>query len=86
MVGGGSCGRFDAQIAEYCRSSTEQEIVSHCFDLVMAFDELMSLGHRERLSLPQLKTILSMDSASEREWEHKQQVRPPSPIHTRHFC
>lgn len=42
---------FSLQIPEYCRSNDEKEILAHDFDLIFAFDEVVTLGYRYILML-----------------------------------
>ncbi|KAJ5948152.1 hypothetical protein N7466_001167 [Penicillium verhagenii] len=49
-----------------CKSLDEREIVRNAFELLSAFDELVTLGYRENLSLSQIKTFLEMESHEER--------------------
>ena len=49
-----------------CRSLDEREILRNAFELLSAFDELVTLGYRENLSLSQIKTFLEMESHEER--------------------
>ncbi|KAJ5578554.1 Clathrin adaptor mu subunit C-terminal [Penicillium hispanicum] len=49
-----------------CKSLDEREIVRNAFELLSAFDELVTLGYRENLSLTQIKTFLEMESHEER--------------------
>ncbi|PLN79014.1 coatomer subunit delta [Aspergillus taichungensis] len=49
-----------------CKSLDEREILRNAFDLLSAFDELVTLGYRENLSLSQIKTFLEMESHEER--------------------
>lgn len=49
-----------------CRSLDEQEILRNAFELLSAYDELVTLGYRENLTLSQIKTFLEMDSHEER--------------------
>ncbi|KAJ6031865.1 Clathrin adaptor mu subunit C-terminal [Penicillium herquei] len=49
-----------------CKSLDEREIVRNAFELLSAFDELVTLGYRENLSLAQIKTFLEMESHEER--------------------
>ncbi|VDK58834.1 unnamed protein product [Cylicostephanus goldi] len=37
---------FSRVIPEYCRSNDEKEILAHDFDLIFAFDEVVTLGYR----------------------------------------
>jgi hypothetical protein len=49
-----------------CKSLDEREILRNAFELLSAFDELVTLGYRENLSLNQIKTFLEMESHEER--------------------
>ncbi|KAI5288139.1 coatomer subunit delta [Ascosphaera aggregata] len=57
---------FAQVVTSICRSLDEREIMRNAFELLSAFDELVTLGYRENLSLSQIKTFLSMDSHEER--------------------
>uniref|UniRef100_A0A914P3G8 Coatomer subunit delta n=1 Tax=Panagrolaimus davidi TaxID=227884 RepID=A0A914P3G8_9BILA len=39
---------FSRVIPEYCRSNDEAEILNKAFELIMAFDEIVALGYREK--------------------------------------
>ena len=57
-------------IPEFCKSTpTEEKILEKAFDLTFAFDEVISLGYREKLTLPQIKTFMEMDSNEEKIFE-----------------
>ncbi|KAJ3050175.1 Coatomer subunit delta [Rhizophlyctis rosea] len=57
---------FARSVSEYCRSLDEREIARQSFDLIMVFDEIISLGFRENVGLPQIRTIMEMESHEER--------------------
>ncbi|TPX44620.1 hypothetical protein SeMB42_g02200 [Synchytrium endobioticum] len=58
---------FARSVAEYCpRSVDEREIGQRAFDLLMVFDEIVALGYRETVSMPQIRTIMEMESHEER--------------------
>jgi hypothetical protein len=48
----------------------------HAFDLLFAFDEIVALGYRENVNLPQIKTYTEMDSNEERTYIQMREVRP----------
>ncbi|KAF4728792.1 Coatomer subunit delta, partial [Perkinsus olseni] len=47
-------------------SVTEDAVLDNVFDLVFAFDEVVSFGYREAVTLSQIKTYTEMDSHEER--------------------
>ncbi|EAU34277.1 hypothetical protein ATEG_05208 [Aspergillus terreus NIH2624] len=49
-----------------CKSLDEREILRNAFELLSAFDELVTMGYRENLSLTQIKAFLEMESHEER--------------------
>jgi hypothetical protein len=52
-------------VKETCSQLTEDEVVNQAFELMMAFDELISMGFREKLDVDQVHTILEMESHEE---------------------
>jgi hypothetical protein len=57
---------FARLVPEYCRSSTEKEISKNAFELIMMFDEVVSVGYREDVDLGKIRTIMAMESHEER--------------------
>ncbi|KAJ3189946.1 hypothetical protein HDU85_000233 [Gaertneriomyces sp. JEL0708] len=57
---------FARLVSEYSRSITEREIANHAFELVHVFDEVVSLGLRENISVDKIRTITEMESQEER--------------------
>ena len=57
---------FSQVVSSICKSLDEREILKHAFDILSAFDELVTLGYRENLSVGQIKTFLEMESHEER--------------------
>ncbi|KAI9732830.1 MAG: hypothetical protein M1834_003768 [Cirrosporium novae-zelandiae] len=57
---------FAQVVTSICKSLDEREILRNAFELLSAFDELVTLGYRENLSLTQIKTFLEMESHEER--------------------
>jgi len=45
---------------------SEETVLKHAFDIVFAFDEVVSFGHRESVTLSQIKTYTEMDSHEEK--------------------
>lgn len=44
----------------------EREVLNSCFEILSAFDEVISLGYKENLNLSQVQTFLEMESHAER--------------------
>ncbi|KAI9197456.1 uncharacterized protein BJ171DRAFT_519581 [Polychytrium aggregatum] len=57
---------FARVVSETCRQFDEREIQRHAFDLLSVFDEVIALGYRESVTLPQIRTIVEMESHEER--------------------
>ena len=54
-------------VPEYCGGGmiSEEVVQKNAFDLVFAFDEVISLGYRENITIQQIRTNLEMDSHEE---------------------
>ncbi|ETI20047.1 hypothetical protein G647_09062 [Cladophialophora carrionii CBS 160.54] len=57
---------FGQVVTSICKKTDEREILRNAFDLLSAFDELVTMGYRENLSLSQIKTFLEGESHEER--------------------
>ncbi|EEU43283.1 uncharacterized protein NECHADRAFT_71173 [Fusarium vanettenii 77-13-4] len=57
---------FAQVVTSTCKSLDEREIVKNAYELLSAFDELVTLGYRENLTISQIKTFLDMESHEER--------------------
>ena len=57
---------FARVVSDMCRSADQREIISHQFELLMAFDEIVSLGYREQVNLMQVRNNLEMESHEEK--------------------
>jgi len=57
---------FARVVADLCRTPDEREIHRVAFELLGAFDEIVSLGYREQVSLMQVRSILEMESHEEK--------------------
>mmetsp|Transcript_67483 Transcript_67483/g.188297 ORF Transcript_67483/g.188297 Transcript_67483/m.188297 type:complete len:516 (+) Transcript_67483:33-1580(+) len=44
----------------------EEQVLKNAFDIIFAFDEVISFGHRESVTLAQIKTYTEMDSHEEK--------------------
>lgn len=66
---------FAQVVTNTCKSLDEREILRNAFELISAFDELVTLGYRENLTISQIKTFLEMESHEERIQEIIARVR-----------
>ncbi|KAH8169559.1 adaptor complexes medium subunit family protein [Sarocladium implicatum] len=57
---------FAQVVTSTCKSLDEREITRNAYELLSAFDELVTLGYRENLTLSQIKTFIEMESHEER--------------------
>ncbi|KAL3899985.1 MAG: hypothetical protein SGCHY_001664 [Lobulomycetales sp.] len=57
---------FARIVGEHCRSVNEREVSRMAFELLGLFDEIVSLGARENVSLAQIRTISEMESHEEK--------------------
>ena len=66
---------FARVVSDMCRSADQKEIVKNSFELLGAFDEIVSLGYREQVNLMQVRSILEMESHEEKIQEIISRVR-----------
>lgn len=66
---------FAQVVSSICKSLDEREILRNAYELLSAFDELVTLGYRENLSINQIKTFLDMESHEEKIQEMISRVR-----------
>ncbi|KAL0952161.1 hypothetical protein HGRIS_008777 [Hohenbuehelia grisea] len=57
---------FARVVSDMCRSADEREILKNAFELLGAFDEIVSYGYREQVNLIQVKNVLEMESHEEK--------------------
>ncbi|KAJ2339943.1 coatomer subunit delta, partial [Coemansia sp. RSA 2618] len=53
-------------VSDICDVSDQQDVVMHGFDIILAFDEIISQGYRDNVDLTKLRIILKMESHGER--------------------
>jgi hypothetical protein len=63
-------------VPEFCPELDEDGVREQCFDIILAFDEVLAMGHRENLNLQQVKTALEMESHEEKLHQMIRQVCP----------
>jgi hypothetical protein len=57
---------FAATISNMLRTIDEREIFDKAFEILSSFDEIITLGYKENLTLLQVQTFLEMDSHEEK--------------------
>lgn len=53
-------------VSSIARTVDEREVLNNAFEILSAFDEVVTLGYRENLTLGQIKTFLEMESHEEK--------------------
>lgn len=72
---------FARVVSDLCRSAEQREIVKNEFELLFAFDEIVSLGYREPVNLMQVRNVLEMESHEEKIQEIIARVSQTSAAH-----
>ena len=62
-------------VPEFSYSLDEQGINKHVFELIFAFDEVTSLGHKENVTVAQVKQYCDMESHEEKLYKLVQQSK-----------
>jgi coatomer subunit delta len=57
---------FARVVSDMCRSADQREISKNAFDILEAFDEIVSMGYRESVNIMQVRNILEMESHEEK--------------------
>ncbi|KAF9464505.1 hypothetical protein BDZ94DRAFT_1256601 [Collybia nuda] len=57
---------FARVVSDMCRSADEREILKNAFELLGAFDEVVSMGYREQVNMMQVRSVLEMESHEEK--------------------
>ncbi|KAK3190764.1 coatomer subunit delta [Lecanicillium sp. MT-2017a] len=60
---------FAQVVTSACKNLDEREILKNAYELLSAFDEIVTLGYRENLSISQIRTFMEMESHEERVQE-----------------
>jgi hypothetical protein len=55
-------------VQDQCRTLVEEEISRTAYELIFAFDEVIHLGYKEKVTPAQVRTFLEMDSHEEKIW------------------
>ncbi len=64
-------------VIEKCKEGgvSEKKVMSSAFDLILAFDDVVTLGYRESVSVAQVMEYLEMDSSEEKTFIKQQKMR-----------
>lgn len=57
---------FARVVSDMCRTAEQREILKNAFDILEAFDEIISVGYRESVNMMQVRNILEMESHEEK--------------------
>jgi coatomer subunit delta len=66
---------FARVVSDMCRTADEREILQKSFEILGAFDEVVSMGYREQVNLVQVRSVLEMESHEEKIQEIIARVR-----------
>lgn len=54
-------------VSDFCRGSvTEPEVLSRSFEVLSSFDEVISMGYREKVDLNGIRSVMEMESHEEK--------------------
>ncbi|GJP50247.1 hypothetical protein CLOM_g9386 [Closterium sp. NIES-68] len=56
-------------VPEYCPGLDEESVCHMAFELIFAFDEVISLGHKENVTIAQVKQFTEMESSAEKQYK-----------------
>ncbi|CDW88783.1 coatomer subunit delta [Stylonychia lemnae] len=63
-------------VIQQCQQGLDDKVVmKKAFDLILTFDDVISCGHRESVTMPQLESYLEMDSTDEKMHKKMQLIR-----------
>lgn len=63
-------------VPEYCPGLLEEEMICKmAFELIFAFDEVISLGHKDNVTIAQVKQYTEMESVAERQYKADMQSK-----------
>jgi len=62
-------------VPEYCRVLDEEEVMNKAFEIIFAFDEVIAVGYREKVTLQQINTFMEMDSHEEKIHEMNERMK-----------
>uniref|UniRef100_A0A0E0EKW1 Coatomer subunit delta n=1 Tax=Oryza meridionalis TaxID=40149 RepID=A0A0E0EKW1_9ORYZ len=62
-------------VPEYCPSLDDDGVCKTAFELIFAFDEAISLGNKEKVTIQQVKEYCEMDSVEEMEYKQMMQEK-----------
>ncbi|KAF5366311.1 hypothetical protein D9758_005714 [Tetrapyrgos nigripes] len=57
---------FSRVVSDMCKTPDEREILHKAFEILGAFDEIVSLGYREQVNFMQVRSVLEMESHEEK--------------------
>jgi hypothetical protein len=60
-------------LQDICGTVTQSSITENAYELVLGIDDIVSLGYRESVTIPQLKQLLAMESQEEKEYRKQQE-------------
>lgn len=64
-------------VIQQCQQGSldEKTVMKKAFDLILSFDDVITHGHRESVTMAQLEAYLEMDSTDEKMFKKMQMIR-----------
>jgi hypothetical protein len=62
-------------LQDICGTITQSSVSLNAYEIVLGIDDIVSLGYRESVTVPQLKQLLAMESQEEKEFRKLQEQR-----------
>jgi hypothetical protein len=62
-------------VQDLCGNISESSIVTNAVELLLGIDDIVCLGYRNSVTIPQVKQLLQMDSIEEKEYRKKLEER-----------
>jgi hypothetical protein len=72
---------FSRIVSDFCRGTvTEAEVLGRSFEVLSSFDEVVSMGYREKIDLNGIRSVMEMESHEEKIQEIIAKVTILSPL------
>jgi hypothetical protein len=62
-------------LQDLCGNITKDSVVDNAFELSLGIDDIVSVGNRESITVPQIKQLIAMESQEEKEYRKLQEQK-----------